>query len=67
MERVDYRDNLEEVLSFSGGAHLLTAKAVGQFIGKDYRTARKMFDFRPDGYISAATLARQLCSERRTV
>ena len=64
MEKIDYRDNLEAVLAYTGGRHLLTAKEVGAFLGIDYRTAKRRYDFR-DGYISAPSLARQLCSCRR--
>ena len=65
MEKIDYRDNLEAVLAFTGGRHLLNAKEVGAFLGIDYRTARKRYDFDKYGAISAPTLARQMCSARR--
>ena len=59
-----YRDNLEQILAFTGGRHLLTIKDVKAFTGlADPRTVRKRFPI-TDGYISAATLARCLCGER---
>ena len=56
-----YRDNLEQILAFTGGRHLLTIKDVKGFTGiADSRTINKRFPM-VDGYISAATLARCLC------
>ena len=64
MEHPAYRDNLEQVLAFTGGRHLLTIKDVKAFTGlADPRTVRKHFPL-VDGHISAATLARCLCGER---
>lgn len=61
MEKPDYRDNLEQVLTFTGGKHLLSMADVRRFTGlKDSRTIHRRFSF-VDGYISAASLARQLC------
>lgn len=61
MEKPDYRDNLEQVLTFTGGKHLLSMADVRRFTGlKDSRTIHRRFTF-VDGYISAASLARQLC------
>lgn len=63
-ERPDYRDNLEQVLTFTGGRQLLTLSDVRKFTGlKDPRTIRNHFTLSEDGYISAATLARCLCCE----
>ena len=64
MEHPDYRANMEQVLTFTGGCHLLNIKDVKSFTGiADPRTVRKRFPI-TDGYISAATLARCLCGER---
>lgn len=61
MEHIDYRNNLEQVLAFSHGAHLLSIADVQRFTGiKNYSTLRKHFPFE-NNYISAATLARCLC------
>lgn len=61
MEKPDYRDNLEQILTFTGGKHLLSMADVRRFTGlKDSRTIHRRFTF-VDGYISAASLARQLC------
>ena len=60
-----YRDNLEQILAFTGGRHLLTVTEVCRFTGyRDTRTARAHFPFK-DGWISAATLARCLCGDSR--
>lgn len=56
-ERQFYRENLEQILSFSGGRQLLSVNDVRRFTGiKDYRTIKRRFPF-SDNYISAATLA----------
>lgn len=61
-ERPDYRDNLEQILAFTGGRQLLTLSDVRKFTGlKDPRTIRNHFTLSEDGYISAASFARQLC------
>ena len=65
MEHPAYRDNLEQILAFTGGRHLLNIKDVKAFTGlKDYRASHRRFTF-VDGYISAATFARQLCGGAR--
>lgn len=65
MEHPAYRDNLEQILAFSHGRNLLNIKEVLVFTGlKDYRAIHRRFTF-IDGYISAATLARQLCGGAR--
>jgi hypothetical protein len=65
MEHPAYRDNLEQILTFSHGRNLLNIKEVLAFTGlKDYRAIHRRFTF-IDGYISAATLARQLCGSAR--
>ena len=65
MEHPAYRDNLEQILAFTGGRQLLNIKDVKAFTGlKDYRTIHRLFTF-VDGYISAATFARQLCGGAR--
>lgn len=55
-----YRDNLQDILEFSGGKRLLNIADVKNYTGLcDYRAIKKRFPFR-DGYISAATFARCL-------
>ena len=57
-----YRDNLEQILAFTGGRQLLNIADMKTFTGiKDPRTLRRHFPLDKDGYISAATLARALC------
>lgn len=63
MENEYYRDNLEQILLFTGGKHLLNLQEVCKFTGIiDRRTVKKRYPF-SDGYISAATLAR--CMTRK--
>ena len=63
MENEYYRDNLEQILLFTGGKHLLRLVDVCKFTGiADTRTVKKRYPF-TDGYISAATLAR--CMTRK--
>ena len=62
MEHPAYRDNLEQILSFTGGRQLLTITDVRKFTGlKDPRTIKKKFPYFVDNCISAATLARCMC------
>lgn len=56
-ECIGYRENLQDILEFSGGHRMLNIKEVGTYTGMtDYRAIKKRFPFK-DGYISAATLA----------
>lgn len=56
-----FRDNLEQILSFTQGRQLLTVAEVGRFTGlKDNRAIKRRFPF-VENRISAATLARCLC------
>jgi len=64
-EHIDYRNNLEQVLTFSEGRQMLTLGEVKRFTGiKHYQTLHKRFPF-VDGYISAATLARCMCGDSK--
>lgn len=58
-EKSTYRDNLADLLDYTGGRRLLTAKQVGEYLGIDQRTASKRYQIGKDG-ISAPTLARLL-------
>ena len=60
MENKFYRDNLEAILAFTGGRHILTVNDVRRFTGiKDNRTLHRRFPF--NGHtISAPTLARSM-------
>ncbi len=58
-EPTAYRDNLEDILAFTGGKRLLTQKEVSSYLGKDPRYIKKVFGVEKDG-ISAPTLARML-------
>jgi hypothetical protein len=61
MEHFAYRENLEQVLAFTGGRQMLRIKDVQDFTGiQKYETLHKRFPF-VDGYISAATFAKCLC------
>lgn len=61
IENQYYRDNLEQILSFSGGKNLLNVSEVARFTGiVDRRVVKRMYPF-VDNRISAATLARCMC------
>lgn len=61
-EHFSYRDNLTDILEFSGGKRLLSVADVGKYTGlTDYRTIHKRFPCFVDGKISAPTLARLMC------
>lgn len=63
MESPFYRENLESILLFSGGAHTLTVSQVARYTGlKDNRTVNRHFPYFINGRISAETLAKCLCS-----
>lgn len=56
-----YRENLEQILEFSGGRNLLSITEVGRFTGLvDQRAIKRRYPF-VNGKISAATLARCMC------
>ncbi len=64
MEAFAYRDNLADILDFTGGRRLLTVAEVGRYTGlRDVRTIRRRFPHFRGNYISAATLARCLSGE----
>jgi hypothetical protein len=55
-----YRENLEDILSFTGGKRLLSVGDLCRYTGiTDQRTAKRHFPVEK-GYISAVTLARCL-------
>ena len=59
-EKPAYRDNLECLLERSAGKAMLNYKEVGQILGIDWRTAKKLFPFNSCNMISVPTLAREL-------
>ena len=60
-EPLAYRENLEQILQFSGGKQLLSITEVGRFTGLvDQRAIKRRYPF-VNGKISAATLARCMC------
>ena len=65
MENPYYRANLEQLLAFTQGRHLLRLAEVKRFTGLvDTRTIRKRYPISADGTISAATLARSMCPQK---
>lgn len=67
-EKKFYRENLEQILQYTHGRHLLSIKDVRGFTGiKDSRTIRRYYPMSRDGYISAATLASCLSVSARDV
>lgn len=62
MENPYYRDNLEQILAFTGGRQLLKIRDVRAYTGiVDSRTIRRRYPIKEDGTITAATLARAMC------
>lgn len=56
-EKQNYRENLADILEFTGGRHLLSIKEVKAYTGfVDERSLKRRYPFQ-QGYISAATLA----------
>lgn len=56
-----YRENLEQILQFTGGKNLLNISEVARFTGiADRRVVKRIYPF-VDNRISAATLARCMC------
>ena len=61
-----YRENLEDILRFTGGKRMLTTGDLCRYTGMtDHRTVKRHFPVE-HGYISAATLARCLAEGGRT-
>ena len=58
-EKEAYRDNLEQILNFTGGKQVLNITEVANFTGIGRHTVVKKYPFKK-GSISAATLAREL-------
>lgn len=64
-EKAAYRQNLEDILTFTGGRRMLSIQDVRQYTGfKDNRSVKRRFPF-VNGYISAATLASCLAEGSR--
>lgn len=56
-EKQGYRENLQDILEFTSGRHILNISQVKRFTGlADNRTVKRRFPIR-DGFISAAMLA----------
>ena len=61
-ESFAYRENLEQILQFTG-KNLLNISEVSRFTGiSDRRTVKRLFPF-VNSRISAATLARCMCGD----
>ena len=57
-EAPGYRENLADILEFTGGKRLLSLKEVKEYTGLvDERTIKRRFPLLKGGYISAPTLA----------
>lgn len=59
-ELEEYRDNYAALLEFFGDKRLLTACDVARYIGRDRRTAAKLYNISSEG-ITIPTLARRMC------
>jgi len=58
-EPANYRDELAEILRATG-KHILNVSDVAIYFGKDRKTVRRLIKFE-NGYVSANSLARQIC------
>ena len=64
-EKAAYRQNLEDILDFTGGRRMLSVGDVRRYLGfTDNRCVKKRFPI-VNGYISAATLASCLAEGSR--
>ena len=61
MEHPAYRDNLERIFNAFPEKEMLNVSDVKRFTGLDRENVKKLFHFK-NGYISVASLARQMCS-----
>lgn len=59
-EREAYRDNLERIIERFPGKEILTYRDVCAFLGKDYKTVKKIFPKPKCGGIPIVLLARAL-------
>jgi len=55
-EKIDYRPTLEDILSFTNGARMLSGLQVAKYTGLSFNTVKKRYPFK-DGFIPATTLA----------
>lgn len=60
----DYRPILEDILEFSSGRRLLSAKDVAQYLGRCEKTVRKNYEIDAGG-ILAHVLARKLAGKSK--
>lgn len=58
-EKPAYRDNLERIKERFPDKELLSVSDVCEFCGKNYRTVKKLFEFK-NNFISVAKLAREM-------
>lgn len=66
MEHPAYRDNLEQILAFTGGRNLLNSRTSRRSPAiRDPRTVRKRYPMDASGHISACHLRRQLCEGKK--
>lgn len=61
MEHPDYRNNLEDILSFFNGKRVLSIQEITRYTGKDPRWVKSHLGIEKGTCISAPTLARKLC------
>ena len=58
-EKPTYRDHLEDILRFTGGARLLAVSQTAEYLGRSREWVSKRLK-RENGGVSAVTLARWL-------
>ena len=59
-EKEDFRDNLERISQRFPGKEVLTYQEVCQYLGKTYKTVKKMFPDQKCGGVPVVSLAKAL-------
>ncbi len=60
MEKANYRDTLNDILTFTNGKHLLNIKQVCEYTGACRQYVTKRYPFK-DRMIEAEKLAKEMC------
>lgn len=67
MEPYAYRENLESILNFTGGRHMISIAEATEYLGfRDPRTVQSRCPYFVDGKVTAETFAKALCDYDRT-
>jgi len=50
-EKSGYRETLADLLEYTGGVRIISAKGAGAYLGIDYRTAQKRYGIGKEGIV----------------